>query len=55
MLCDVVGAAIAYKIVKMKYIALQCKSLKLKEELTIKINEGNGDGIGAHEVVSSVG
>jgi len=26
----------------MDYIALQCKSLKLKEELTIKINEENG-------------
>ncbi len=33
MLCNIVGAAIAYKIVKMKYIALQCKYLKLKEEL----------------------
>jgi hypothetical protein len=54
-MCDVVGAAIAYKIVKIDYIALQCKSLIIKEELTIKINEGNGDGIGAHEVVSTVG
>ena len=41
-MCDVIAAAIAYKIVKMDYIALQCKSLKLKEELTIKINDGNG-------------
>ena len=32
-MCDVVGAAIAYKIVKIDYIALQCKSLKIKEEL----------------------
>jgi len=54
-MCDVVGAAIAYKIEKIDSIALQCKSLILKEELPIKINEGNGDGIGAHEVVSSVG
>lgn len=28
-----VGASIAYKIVKMTYIALQRKSLKIKEEL----------------------
>ena len=40
-----VGASKAHKIVKIDYIALQCKSLKLKEELTIKINEGNGDGV----------
>jgi hypothetical protein len=33
VLCDVVGAATVYKIVKKDYIALQCKSLKLKEEL----------------------
>ena len=32
-MCNVGGAAIAYKIVKIDYIALQCKSLKLKEEL----------------------
>ena len=32
-MCDVVGAAIAYKIEKIDSIALQCKSLKLKEEL----------------------
>ena len=33
MLCNIVGAATAYKIVKKDYIALQCKSLKLKEEI----------------------
>ena len=33
VLCDVVGAATVYKIVKKDYIALQCKSLKLKEEI----------------------
>ena len=33
VLCNVVGAATVYKIVKKDYIALQCKSLKLKEEL----------------------
>jgi len=32
-MCDVVGAATVYKIVKKDYIALQCKSLKLKEEI----------------------
>ena len=30
---NVGGAAIAYKIVKKDYIALQCKSLIIKEEL----------------------
>jgi hypothetical protein len=30
MMCDVVGAAIAYKIEKIDSIALQCKSLKVK-------------------------
>jgi hypothetical protein len=30
MLCDVVGAATVYKIVKKDYIALQCKYLNLK-------------------------
>lgn len=29
-MCDVVGASIAYKIVKKDYIALQCKSLIIK-------------------------
>lgn len=29
-MCDVVGASIAYKIVKIDYIALQCKSLIIK-------------------------
>ena len=32
MFKEIVEAAIAYKIVKMKYIALQCKSLKLKKK-----------------------
>ena len=39
---DIAGAAIAYKIVKKDYIALQCKSLKLKEEVTIKNYAVNG-------------
>ena len=30
MQCDIGGAAIAYKIVKIDSIALQCKSLKVK-------------------------
>ncbi len=30
VLCYVGGAAIAYKIVKIDYIALQCKSMKVK-------------------------
>lgn len=55
MSMEIVAAAIAYKIEKIDYIALQCKSMILKEELPIKINEGNGDGIGAHEVVYTVG
>jgi hypothetical protein len=33
VLCDVAEAATVYKIVKKDYIALQCKSLKLKEEI----------------------
>jgi hypothetical protein len=33
VMCYVVGAATVYKIVKKDYIALQCKSLKLKEEI----------------------
>ena len=51
MECNVVGASIAYKIVKKDYISLQCKSLIV---LTIIIGDRvdrNGDGIGAHEVV----
>ena len=31
-MCNVVGASIAYKIVKIDYIALQCKSLNLKRK-----------------------
>jgi len=50
-MCNVVGASIAYKIVKMTYIALQCKSLIIKEETIQFNNDRNGDGIGAHEVV----
>jgi hypothetical protein len=46
-MCDVVGATTVYKIVKKDYIALQCKSMIIKEELTIKNNTGNGDGISA--------
>ena len=30
MMCDVVGAATVYKIVKKDYIALQCKYLNIK-------------------------
>ena len=41
-MCDVVGAATVYKIVKIDYIALQCKSLNLKEEVTIKNYAVNG-------------
>lgn len=48
-------ASIAHKIVKIDYIALQRKSLKIKEELNRDRVDRNGDGIGAHEVVSTVG
>lgn len=37
-MCNVVGASIVHKIVKIAYIALQCKSLIIKEE-TIQINK----------------
>ena len=50
VLCDVVGAATVYKIVKKDYIALQCKSLKLKEEINRDTDINNGDRISAHEV-----
>jgi len=33
VLCNIVGATTVYKIEKIDYIALQCKSLKLKEEI----------------------
>lgn len=44
-MCDVVGASIVHKIVKMTYIALQCKSLIV---LTIIIGDRvdrNGDTV----------
>jgi len=47
VLCNIVGAATVYKIVKMKYIALQCKSLKLKEE----INRDRVDNKGTQSLV----
>ena len=46
-MCDVVGASIAHKIVKIDYIALQCKSLIV---LTIIIGDRvdrNGDTVKA--------
>ena len=46
MLCNIVGAATVYKIVKKDYIALQCKSLKLKEE----INRDRVDNKGTQSV-----
>lgn len=46
-MCDVVGASIAHKIVKIDYIALQCKSLIIKYIYTEHRIDRNGDGIGA--------
>jgi len=43
---EIVEAATAYKIVKKDYIALQCKSLKLKEE----INRDRVDNKGTQSV-----
>lgn len=41
-MCDVVGASIAYKIVKIAYIALQCKSLIIKYIYTEHRIDRNG-------------
>jgi hypothetical protein len=49
VLCNIVGAATVYKIVKKDYIALQCKSLKLKEEL----NRDRVDNKGTQSVPES--
>jgi hypothetical protein len=46
VLCDVVGAATVYKIVKIDYIALQCKSLKNNKE----INRDRVDNKGTQSV-----
>jgi hypothetical protein len=40
-----VGATTTYKIVKIDYIALQCKSLIIKEELNRDRVVNNGDTI----------
>ena len=46
VMCDVVGASIAYKIVKKDYIALQCKSLIIKTILhCIKVAINGTDSI----------
>lgn len=50
-MCNVVGASIAYKIVKKDYIALQCKYLIVLVIIIGERVDRNGDGIGAHEVV----
>jgi hypothetical protein len=49
MLCDVVGAATVYKIVKKDYIALQCKLLIV---LTI-INRDRVDNKGTQSMTES--
>jgi len=49
VLCNVVGAATVYKIVKKDYIAVQCKSLKLNEE----INRDRVDNKGTQSVPES--
>jgi len=46
VLCDVGGAATVYKIVKIDYIALQCKSLKNNKE----INRDRVDNKGTQSV-----
>ena len=46
-MCDVVGASIVHKIVKIAYIALQCKSLIIKTIIHCIKVAINGDGIGA--------
>ncbi len=45
MLTVNVGATTAYKIVKIDYIALQCKSLIIKEELNRDRVVNNGDTV----------
>ena len=50
MLCNVVGAATVYKIVKKDYIALQCKLLITKVIINRDTVINNGDRIGAHAV-----
>jgi hypothetical protein len=47
VMCDVVGASIAYKTVKIDYIALQCKSLIVKTIIKGDRVNRNGDGIKA--------
>lgn len=46
-MCNVVGASIAYKIVKIDNIALQCNSLKVKTIIKGDRVNRNGDGINA--------
>ena len=41
-MCNVVGASVAHKIVKIDYIALQCKSLKVKYIYTESKIDRNG-------------
>jgi len=50
VLCNVVGAATVYKIVKKDYIALQCKLLIVLTIINRDTVINNGDRIGAHEV-----
>jgi len=50
VLCNVVGAATVYKIVKKDYIALQCKLLIIKEEL----NRDRVGNKGTQSVMESV-
>lgn len=46
-MCNVVGASIAHKIVKIDYTALQCKSLIIKYIYTEHRIDRNGDTVKA--------
>ena len=50
VLCNIVGAATVYKIVKKDYIALQCKYLIVLTIINRDTVINNGDRISSHEV-----
>ena len=54
-MCDVVGASIVHKIVKIAYIALQCKPLIVLTIINRDRVDRNGDGIGAPKGLRSRG